>query len=141
MTSRRATIAACLCWALALQAAAAGNGTTAAGNGGALRGPVTMICGGTLTGASIGSGTGRCTIDGAVTDAGRFVYARSGDRAVFGRKGTIWMTADGPRWEITGGTRGYARLRGRGYELWLGPCRHPVGCKRFTIMLNGRVWR
>jgi hypothetical protein len=143
MTSGRATMAAGVCAAMALQAtAAAVNDTSAASNGEALRGEVTMICGGTVTRPFPTSRTGRCRIDGAITDAGRFVdRASSGERAVFGRKGTIWMTADGPRWKITGGTRKYARLRRRGYELWLGPCRHPVGCVRFTIMLSGKIWR
>ena len=73
-------------------------------------------------------GRGRFTNSGAISDHGRFVDEFQGVhppdephvRTLRGAKGTIHIEVDGafgsPKWRITGGTKAYGGLRGRGTQ-------------------------
>jgi hypothetical protein len=70
---------------------------------------------------------GRFIMSGAISDRGRYLDTGGGGligvRILFGAKGTIWIKVGELKpapcqcnWRITGGTKGYAELRGRGQE-------------------------
>lgn len=114
---------------------------------------LTVRCTETLTGNDVAnggvSGTGHCTITGALQDSGRTTDYRtqSGDTAVIrrvvtGAKGTITFVitiplAGGPGgepWKITSGTKIYQNLHGRGYQVVDNFASSPA-----TFMLKGTV--
>jgi hypothetical protein len=96
---------------------------------------LTLRCTENLTGVDVTnggvSGTGHCTITGRLHDSGPATDYRTqtGDtilirRVVTGAKGTITFMikiptigAGGEPWTITTGTRTYAKLHGRGYQV------------------------
>jgi hypothetical protein len=126
--------------------------TRGTGAGDALRGQVVIDCDGVLgprpslppRGRS--PLRGRCTVSGAISDRGKFVddarlSVHPHVRTLFGRKGTIRMSVylERGHWEIIGGTRAYAGLRGRGRESNSGRCGSSgLGCP-ISITMTGRV--
>jgi hypothetical protein len=84
-----------------------------------------------VTGGNI-SGTGRCTLAGVLRDSGPATDYRTLDgtkilirRVVTGAKGAITFVITinqvggpgGEQWTITSGTKAYAKLHGRGYQV------------------------
>jgi hypothetical protein len=76
------------------------------------------------------AGTGHCTITGVLHDSGPVIDYRTQNgekatvrRVITGAKGTITfvirinMVTGAEPWTITSGTRTYAKLHGRGYEV------------------------
>jgi hypothetical protein len=96
---------------------------------------LTLRCTETLTGADVTdggvSGSGHCALTGRLHDNGPATDYRTqtGDtvfirRVVVGAKGTITFVikiptvgAGGEPWTITSGTKTYAKLHGRGYQV------------------------
>lgn len=86
---------------------------------------------------------GRCRVSGAIKDRGSFVDTgplpvHPHARTLKLCKGTIKMNVylERGHWEILGGTRAYAGLRGRGWEA-LSKRPGPV----LSITMKGRVFR
>jgi hypothetical protein len=83
-----------------------------------------------ITGGAV-AGTGRCTLTGVLQDSGPTTDYRTLNgttilirRVVAGAKGTITFVITintvgpgGERWTITSGSKTYAELHGRGYEV------------------------
>jgi hypothetical protein len=96
---------------------------------------LTVHCTENLTGVDITdggvAGTGHCTMTGVLHDSGSATDYRTANpttiiirRVITGAKGTITFVitipqvgAGGERWKITSGTRTYAKLHGRGYQV------------------------
>jgi hypothetical protein len=101
--------------------------TSDAGTSGALQGKVRIRLDGTLTVGPecVRVATGRFTLSGATSDRGTFVHRYLGchtpmfrfERTLYGRKGTILVVGEGRSWRVTGGTKAYAGLRGRGHQV------------------------
>ena len=95
------------------------------------------------------AGTGRCTITGVLHDSGPVTDYRTENgltatvrRVVTGAKGTITfvirinMATGSEPWTITGGTKTYAKLHGRGNEVVDNYSGSPA-----TFVLKGNVSR
>ena len=96
---------------------------------------LTMQCAENLTGLDVTNGgvagTGHCAITGMLHDSGRATDYRTQNgitalirRVVTGAKGTITFvitihlaSGGGEPWTITSGTKAYAKLHGRGYQV------------------------
>jgi hypothetical protein len=100
---------------------------------------LTVQCKETLTGQNVAfgvtnggvAGTGRCSMTGVLHDSGPATDYRTQNgetaiirRVVTGAKGTITFmitihlaNGGGEPWTITSGTKTYAKLHGRGYEV------------------------
>jgi hypothetical protein len=135
--------------ALAARASAAAADTSSASASSVLLGPVVIECEGYVHNLPpVIAPRGRCTVSGAIADRGRFVDdapqgANPHVRTVFGAKGTIRISVYRERgnWRIVDGTKGYAGLRGRGWESPSGRCpATPPGCS-FGFTMTGTLWQ
>jgi hypothetical protein len=88
------------------------------------QGRVVFECEGTIGPAPGPIGArGRCTLSGAIRDRGTFLddaawFVHPHERTFSGANGAIRMSVylERGHWEVTEGTKGYAGVRGRGWE-------------------------
>lgn len=118
----------------------------------AMRGSVSITCEGGLPPKPLDQAArGRCTISGALTDAGTFTdnappFVTPHVRTFVGANGTLRISVYRERgnWRILEGTKAYAGLTGRGWERFRAtsaggqrcPSWHGVGCNVALTMVG-----